>query len=395
MLLRRFVTLGLMAAAVLLSTLSAQVDTGTITGRVTDPTGAAIPGVQVSLVQTETNFRFSALTNADGIYRVQSLQPGTYRITFEAAGFKRGVQEAVELRVGDVRALDATMEVGTLTESVEVKAQSVLLETETSTTGTVTEGETLYKLALYQRYITNAMSIVPGVSVITTGGTAGLSAYNVGGQRNTGTGFFEDGVLGTDPVQGLTVVKPVENSVEEVKVLTGTLPAEYGHSAGGIITSVKKSGTNSVHGSASDYGRTRMMTHRQFFNIYTAAQSQPGAPNGVPSWFMQPDASVGGPIVIPKVYNGRNKTFFFFGYQKLIEKKTQAYTSVTPTPDELRGDFTFGGLGQTLYDPLTTRQNADGTWTRDPFPTRVIPQSRFDPVASKILSYNIWRPPNM
>jgi hypothetical protein len=94
------------------------------------------------------------------------------------------------------------------------------------------------------------------------------------------------------------------------------------------------------------------------------------------------------------VYNGRNKTFFFFGYEKPIEKKTQAYTSVTPTPDELRGDFTFGGLGQPLYDPLTTRQNQDGTWARDPFPTRVIPQSRFDPVSAKIIGYNIWRPPN-
>ena len=102
----------------------------------------------MNLLQTETNFRFSAATNAEGIYRVQSLQPGTYRITFEAAGFKRGVQEAVELRVGDVRPVDATMEVGTVTESVEVKAQSMLLETETSTTGTVTEGDTLYKLAL-------------------------------------------------------------------------------------------------------------------------------------------------------------------------------------------------------------------------------------------------------
>src|SRR6202022_1161143 len=161
-----------------------------------------------------------------------------------------------------------------------------------------------------------------------------------------------------------------------------------------IITSVKKSGTNSLHGSASDFGGTRMMTHRQFFNIFTAAQSQPGAPNGVPSWFMEPDASVGGPIVIPKIYNGRNKTFFFFGYQKLIEKKTQSYTSQTLTPEMQNGDFTFGGLGQPLYDPYTTRQLPDGTWTRDPFPTPMIPKGRFDPVAAKVLSYNIWSPPN-
>ncbi len=110
---------------------------------------------------------------------------------------------------------------------------------------------------------------------------------------------------------------------------------------------------------------------------------------------MMPDGNGGGPVVIPKVYNGRNKTFWYSGYSKLIEKKTQAYTSVTPTPAELHGDFTFGGAGQPLYDPATTRQNADGTWTRDPFPTAVIPQSRFDPVYVKILSYNIWRAPNM
>lgn len=115
--LRRFAALWALAATTLIF---AQVDTGTITGRVMDPTGAAIPGVQVSLVQTETNFRFAAVTNSEGIYRVQSLQPGTYRVTFEAAGFKRGVQDSIALSVGDVRPVDATMEVGAVTESVEV-----------------------------------------------------------------------------------------------------------------------------------------------------------------------------------------------------------------------------------------------------------------------------------
>jgi hypothetical protein len=109
---------------------------------------------------------------------------------------------------------------------------------------------------------------------------------------------------------------------------------------------------------------------------------------------MQPDASISGPVVIPKLYNGRNKTFFYFGYQKLIEKKSAAFTSQTPTPASLAGDFTFGGLGQQLYDPLTTRQLSDGTWTRDPIPGNVIPQNRFDPVAAKIISMNPWVPPN-
>jgi len=373
----------------------AQLDTGTITGRVTDATGAAVPNVQVSVVQKENNFTFSSVTNGDGIYRVQSLQPGTYTVSFQAGGFKRVVQDGLVLRVGDVLPVDATLQVGAVNESIEVTAQSTLLETETSSTGTVTEGDTLYKLAMYQRYITNTMTIVPGLTNQTGGGTNGTGSFNVAGQRSTGISVLEDGVFVNDPQGSTTTIKPIMNSTDEVKVLTGTLPAEYGHSTGGVITTVKKSGTNQVHGMAADYGRTRRMTHRQYFNFYTTAQPQPGNPNGVPAWFMQPDANVGGPIVIPHIYNGRNKTFFFFGYNKLIEKKTQSYTSQTPDPAELRGDFTFGGAGQPLYDPATTRQNPDGTWTRDPFPSRVIPVSRFDPVSTKILSYNIWRPPNL
>jgi hypothetical protein len=372
----------------------AQLDTGTITGRVTDATGAAVPNVQVSVVQKENNFTFSSVTNGDGIYRVQSLQPGTYTVSFQAGGFKRVVQDGLVLRVGDVLPVDAALQVGAVNESIEVTAQSTLLETETSSTGTVTEGDTLYKLAMYQRYITNTMTIVPGLTNQTGGGTNGTGSFNVAGQRSTGIAVLEDGVFVNDPQGSTTTIKPIMNSTDEVKVLTGTLPAEYGHSTGGVITTVKKSGTNQVHGMAADYGRVRRMTHRQYFNFYTTAQPQPGSPNGVPAWFMQPDANIGGPIVIPHVYNGRNKTFFFFGYNKLIEKKTQSYISQTPDPAELRGDFTFGGAGQPLYDPATTRQNPDGTWTRDPFPSRVIPLSRFDPVSAKVLSYNIWRPPN-
>ncbi|MGI8988105.1 MAG: carboxypeptidase regulatory-like domain-containing protein [Bryobacteraceae bacterium] len=392
--LRRCLALPICAFAIVAS-LFGQADTGTLTGLVTDSSGAAVAGVQISVVQKENNFKFSSVSNNDGIFRVQSLQPGTYTVTFQAAGFKRTIREGLALRVGDVLPVDATLEIGAVSESVEVTAKSTLLETETSATGTVTEGDQLYKLAMYQRYITNAMTIMPGLTNLTNGGTNGLGAFYVAGQRNSGTAVFEDGVFANDPQGSTTVIKPIENSVDEVKVLTGTLPAEYGHSTGGVITTVKKSGTNEFHGMASDFGRTRILTHRQYFSLYTSAQPQPGNPNGVPGWFMEPDANIGGPIIIPHVYNGKNKTFFFFGYQKLIEKKTQSITSQTPDPAELKGDFTFGGKGQTLYDPATTRLNADSTWTRDPFPGgTVIPLSRFDPVAAKILGYNIWKAPN-
>jgi hypothetical protein len=374
----------------------AQIDTATITGRVTDPSGSIVPNVQITVVQNGTNYNFQTATNAEGIYRIQSLQPGTYEITYQAPGFKQLVRSNIALRTGDVLPVDVSLEVGTTTESIKVSAQSTLLETETSSTGTVTEGDTLYKLPMYQRYVNSALNLVPGVSMNGYGYGGSLSGYAVNGQRPTGTAMFEDGVLGNHPQSSTgTDVKPIENSVEEVKVLTGTLPAEYGHSTGGVISVVKKSGSNEFHGMAADYGRTRSMTHRQFFNQYKTSQPQPGAPDGVPAWFMQPDANVSGPIIIPKLYDGRNKTFFFFGYQKLIEKKSAAMVGQTPTPAELAGDFSFGGLGNTLYDPLTTRRiDPNGAWTRDPFPGKQIPLNRFDPVAAKIIAINPWQPPN-
>ena len=170
-----------------------------ITGTVVDPSGAAVPSAKVSIVQTETNFHYESIANNEGIYRVQSLPPGLHTVTLEAQGFKRLVQENITLRVGDVLPVNATLQVGAVTDSVEVKAQSTLLETETSSTGTVTEGAQLYKLPLYQRYVTNTLSIVPGATNLTTGGTNRLGAFNVDGQRTSGTAVMEDGGDGQRP----------------------------------------------------------------------------------------------------------------------------------------------------------------------------------------------------
>jgi Carboxypeptidase regulatory-like domain/TonB dependent receptor/TonB-dependent Receptor Plug Domain len=374
---------------------SGQLSTATITGTVTDSSGASVGGVKILVTETSTNFQSPSETNAEGLFRVQSLQPGTYDVSFEAAGFKRLVQQGLLLKVGDVLPVNATLELGQVNEQVQVSAHGTLLETETSSTNTVTEGETLYKMPLYQRYVLNTLNLSPGVTMNGYAYGGSLGGFNIAGQRSTGTTVFEDGVFGNDPQESTgTDIKPVENSVEETQVITGTLPAEYGHTTGGVVTVAKKSGTNEFHGTASDLGRTRSMTHRQFFNRFRTSDSQPGAPDGVPAWFMQMDASLSGPITIPKIYNGKNRTFFFFGYQKLIEKKSAAFTSQTPTPAELGGDFTFGGIGQQLYDPSTTRQLPNGTWTRDPIPGNKISPSQFDPVYAKLISFNPWIPPN-
>lgn len=175
-----------------------QIGTSTITGRATDSTGAIVPGVRVSIVQKSTNISQSAVTNGEGIYRVPSVQPGEYRITFEHAGFKKIVNDSVEVRTGDTLAVDAAMQIGQTTESIEIQSSTPLLETETSSTRTVMSGKVLYDLSLYQRYTNSTLSLVPGM---TSGGYAyggDLGSYHLAGQRSGAIGMFEDGVVGTE-----------------------------------------------------------------------------------------------------------------------------------------------------------------------------------------------------
>jgi Carboxypeptidase regulatory-like domain len=299
----------LLALANLASLGNAQVGSSTISGRVTDSTGSVVPRVNISILQAETNFQFTTVTNEEGLYRVPSLSPGTYRISFEAAGFKKLVRDGIELRAGDVLPVDVQLQVGLVSDSVEVTGAAPLLETETSATGAVVEGETLHKLPLYQRYINTTLNLVPGLSMGGYGYGGSLGAYHLAGQRNGAIGIFEDGVNGNEQTSGTTVIKPIQNSVEEVKVLTTTLPAEYGHSAGGVIAVVKRSGTNEFHGLAADYGRVRRMQHRLFFDNLRSSDPRPGFPNGLPGWFMDPEANVGGPVLIPRSTTAATRRF--------------------------------------------------------------------------------------
>ena len=371
----------------------AQVDTATITGRVADPTGALIPEVTVTVINAGTNFQFMARTNTEGVYRVQSLQPGPYRLIFQAAGFKQLVRDGLTLRSGDVLAIDVSLNIGNVTDSVEVTAAAPLLETQTSSSGSVLSGRVIYELP-NQRFVLAAMMFIPGVSVGFSTGSAGVGGYNIAGQRTSAIGVFEDGVSVNHPSTGSSSVKTVKNSVAEVKVLTTALPAEYGHSGGGVVSIIKKTGTNEFHGAATAYGRPRSWTHRNFFDRDRTSAPTPQNPNGIQSFFLLPDASIGGPVLLPKLYDGHNRTFFMFGWQKLIEKKTSQYFGAVPTAAMEGGDFGFGGLGGDIYDPASTRQLADGSWARDPFPNKRIPIAAMDPVARKILQIHPWKSPN-
>ena len=375
--------------------LPAQIGTSTITGSVVDPSGSPVPEVVVTVTNVDTNFKFMAKTNTEGLYRVPSLQPGPYRITFQSTGFKQFVRDGVMLRTGDVLPVDATLAIGAVTESIAVAGTAALLETQTSSSGSVVEGHTLSELPMYQRFVDATSMFIPGVSVGTTSGSGTVNGYNMAGQRSTAIGTFEDGISVNSPSADANSLRTVQNSVAEVKVLTTALPAEYGHSGGGVVSIVKKTGTNELHGMGEFYGHSRIMQQRNFFDLNSLSTPTFGHPNGLTAFFLNPDANIGGPIVLPKIYNGRNKTFFFFGWNKIIEKISnfQAFGTV-PTDAMKNGDFSFGGLGSPIYDPSTTRQLSDGTWTRNPFPNNQIPVNRINPVAQKILQISPWALPN-
>jgi hypothetical protein len=381
--------------------LFAQIDNGNITGRVTDQSGAVVPGAQVTVTQTEMNFETVTRANEEGLYRAVQLRPGPYRITVVAQGFKKLVREDVELRMGQTLAVNASLEVGAVAESVEVKANAQLLETETSSTGQVVAGDYFYSMPNYQRNTKAILFYTPSMSFNGLAYTGGLGQMHVNGLPSGYIGVFEDGALGALGGSGGSAGNgagyssdTIMNTIEDIKVLTTALPAEYGHSAGGAISVVKKSGTNELHGILSEFGRTRRLQHRKYFDKYRNSQVQPGWSTPPGLVFENPDANISGPVYIPKLYDGRNKTFFLFAWQGMAEKQSKQQQSTVPTLDMLNGDFGFGGIGQAIYDPSTTRQ-VGGQWFRDQYPSNIVPKNTWSKVAQKVLSMNPYMAPNV
>jgi hypothetical protein len=282
-----------------------------------------------------------------------------------------------------------SLEIGAVADTVEVTASTSLLETETSSTGTIVQGDFFYRMPLFQRWSRSIMYLTPGVTVSGNGWGGDMGGYQINGEQSDRIGYFEDGIYGVRPSGGWTT-DTIQNTIEEIKVLTTVLPAEYGHSAGGAITIVKKSGTNQLHGMASDLLRERPMQHRRFMQIATFAQA------GTSLHFHQPDANINGPVYIPKLYDGRNRTFFMAAGQWLIERQGEQITWTVPTAAELNGDFSMAGAGvaaNPIYDPRTTRQTG-GLWYRDPFPGNIIPKASWDRVATNFLGQNVWAAPS-
>ena len=356
----------------------AQTATGTIIGHITDGSGAILPGVVVVALDPEKGINTRTLSDEQGIYRYFYMGPATYRLTFQKPGFATLERDGLALRSNDTLAVDVQMNVGSVVEKVEVNAAAPLLETATATTGTVLSGTQMNTLPIMQRYTWMTMYLMPGVT--------SMNGFHVAGERDRGLGYSMDGISGTEPVRGGVatnrIMSTTQNAIQEVKMVTTVLPAENGHSAGGMLSATYKSGTNQLHVEGEDRYVNNAMLHRAYFNLGNA-----------PFAYHELAALVSGPVYLPKLYNGKNRTFFLFGFGRHNEVYDQSVFADVPTPAMLNGDFSFNGLGYPLYDPTTTRQEG-GKWIRDPFPGNQVPKGRFDPAAVNFLSHQPWAAPN-
>jgi hypothetical protein len=359
--------------------------TATLVGTVTDPTGALVPGAPVTLTNVETGFLYKGVTNAEGSYYIPFIAVGTYELRVEAAGFKAYVQKGIELRAAEVPRIDVRLEVGVTSESVQVTGSVPLLATETSQVSQTMESRAILQIPVHQMKVQRILYYVSGLQM------RGADA-SVVGQPASAIGFTLDGVSGKTSIRDAigdtnTSVQPALDALSEAKVYTTGAPAEMGHASGGILAMTFKSGTNELHGSLEDRWTNNKLTHRGYL--------QQGALSN-PMTYHQGLASISGPVVLPKLYNGRNRTFFLFAFGRHHEKGDEPQPGTVPDLNMLGGDFSFPeakGGGYPIYDPKSIRQ-VGSTWTADPFSGMQVPKTRFDPAVVSFLATNPWKAPN-
>ncbi len=358
----------------------AQSFTGSISGLVTDSSGAVIPGAQVTVISTDTNIRSTATTDASGNYTLPLLPRGNYRVEVSAGGFRRFVREGIVLQVQQTARVDVQMTVGELVESVVVTADATRLETESATLAKVVDNRSIVNLPLNTRNVYNLVFLTPGVTG-TVGNSYGEMRYSVNGARARTMDTMIDGVSAAHPTvngfNGISVFPSVD-AIEEFKLLGADYPAEFGRSLGSVLNVVFKSGTNRLHGSAYEFLRNSSLDANNWFDnrrgqpLLSFKRSQFG---GV----------LNGPI-------RKDKTFFMVAFEALRERRADSTTTSVPTPLERTGDFsqtrTATGQPIIIYNPFTTRPNPSGSgFIRDPFAGNKIPESMFDPVAVNVAKY--------
>jgi hypothetical protein len=367
----RPIVLSLVLAAV--SASYAQFQRGTIVGTVTDETGAAIPSASASLRNVGTNERRAVTADERGEYTFPSLLPGRYELTVQRQGFKQKVTGNIELQVNQTARIDVQLAVGDVAERIEVAAAALLLKTDTSEVGHVINNKQIIELPLNGRDYLQLARLIPGAVPSRAGATAGQKgvnrSVNIGGARDTSMAFLLDGIDTNDVSFQTPSVTPSIDAIQEFKVLQNAYTAEFGRGSTQILTALK-SGSNDWHGSLFEFLRNDRLAARSFF--------QPG--RAAPLKQNQFGGTLGGPLVLPRLYNGKDRTFWFINYEGQRVRTASTGFGLVPTPEQLNGDFSLAAEPR-IFDPATFDA---ATRTRMPFAGNRIPAARFSARAGRV-----------
>ncbi|MBS1829193.1 MAG: TonB-dependent receptor [Acidobacteria bacterium] len=358
---------------------------GSIAGEVRDASGAAVPEAVVTVVNNGTNAKRVATTNSAGAYAFPSLPPGVYTVRAERTGFRTVIQNHVEIQVQQNARIDMELPLGQVSESVEVTASSLIV-TENATVGTVIENKRIVELPLNGRNYLQLVSLAPNVSTgfssqgqaaARQGGIRATQTISVSGQRTNFNHYTLDGVENTDPNFNTFVVMPSVDALQEFKVQTGIYPAEFGRQTTQINV-LTKSGTNQFHGTAFEFLRNDKLDATSY--AFTALR-----PVKDPFKWNQYGFTLAGPVLLPKILNGKDKLFFMANYEAFRRRgSSTGLFSLAPSAYQ-RGDFS--AATNRIFDPLTRSRQADGSITGTAFANNTIPTSRISQTSQKLLEF--------
>jgi hypothetical protein len=359
---------------------------GTVSGVVTDPAGAAVAGAKVTVSEMHTGTKIHTVTDGVGQYAAPFLQPGDYDIAVSVAGFKEFVRKEVHVGSGDHPVIDVRLSVGDATQSVEVTADAPLINSENASTGQTITTKEVEELPLNGRTPMMLAQLAEGViatgqpSLIHPFDIGGAAGWSIGGSASQSSELLMNGAPNATWDMRLAY-SPPQDAVQEVQIKAFDSDAAYGHTGGGTINQVMKTGTNALHGSLYEFGQPSNLTANNYFN------NKAGLGNPV-THYNQYGLSAGGPLLIPKVFNGRNRLFWFFSWENLEDAQPVTNFATVPTDAEKQGNFSqiLAVDGTQLYNPYSAVQTGS-TITRTPYPGNQIPQSQFNPIAANYLKY--------
>ena len=393
--LQRSSALVLLFALILASSAWGQESRGAFTGRVKDSSGGVVPGADVEAVHLATGTRTATVTNETGNYLLPYLPSGAYRIAVSKTGFKRFVREKAEMRVGETLTLDVALDVGALADSIVVSDTAPMFDKTSASLATVIDTKALEELPIREGTVAELATLAPGVVYNThirlakPGMTGGISSLSTDGSTLGRNEYTIDGVPNVAGDNAIAYSPPAA-AIAEFRVSTTTYDASTGHAIGGMMDMVTKSGTNEIH------GLVQLVERNSAFDAWNSFAKAARTPK-----YIYQDhhgvAAIGGPVRIPKLYNGKDRTFYFVtvDYNKFgnpFPNQTTVPTAAERTGN-LSGLFALGNAADyQIYDPATTRAQ-DGKFVRDPIPNNIIPSSRINPISKKLVEY--WPLPNL